>query len=390
MLLCAAGCLARADAPHRSAHAASASIDTAASADVVALGRALFFDPDLSRTRTQSCASCHDPSRAFSEPTGGRTAGAVSTSADGTLFGDRNAPSLTYAATVPALNRDAEGNYSGGLFHDGRAEDLAAQALQPMLNLSEMQMQDAAAVVARVRASPRYVDAFARHLGVDVGGPVDGAFSAIGKAIAAFERSPEFIAFDSRYDRALRGELALTDEEAKGRDLFFSALTNCSRCHLLDTARVRHGEPFSSFRYFNLGVPANRGARALSGRAQGEPDAGLAGNPAVRDAATIGMYRVPSLRNVAVTGPYMHNGVFRELSTVLFFYNQYQGRNIAFAINPETRLPWDPPEVPASIDRGRLREGQPMEPERIALLLAFLRALTDRRYEPLLDTARQP
>ena len=74
--------------------------------------------------------------------------GAVSTSSDGVHLGDRNAPGITYAATIPPLQRDAEGNYLGGLFHDGRAMDLATQAVQPVLNPIEMQMTDAAAVVA--------------------------------------------------------------------------------------------------------------------------------------------------------------------------------------------------------------------------------------------------
>ena len=358
------------------------------------LGQALFHDVNLSRTRTQSCASCHDPARAFSEPVAGRAGGAVSTSADGVLLGDRNAPPITYAALVPSLHRDAEGHPAGGLFHDGRADDLAAQAVQPILNPVEMQMPDAAAVVARVRENPGYVRAFRDLLGVDLAGVdqagvdqaggVAPAFDAIGQALAAFERTPAFVAFDSRYDRALRGEIELREDEKKGRDLFFSALTNCSRCHLLDTVQRSASEPFTSHRYFNIGTPPNHAVRAINGHAPGTIDEGLAANPVMASPAWTGMFRVPSLRNVAVTGPYMHNGVFRELSTVVFFYNQYQGRSAAFRVNPETGQPWDAPEVSGTVDSERLREGQPMEADRIALILAFLRALTDRRFEHLL------
>jgi cytochrome c peroxidase len=361
----------------------------AAIATLDELGQALFHDVNLSRTRTQSCASCHDPARAFSEPVAGRAGGAVSTSADGLLLGDRNAPPLTYAALVPPLHRDAEGNPAGGLFHDGRANDLAEQAVQPILNATEMQMPDAAAVLTRVREQPRYVRAFRDLLGVDLlavdaAGATGPAFTAIGQALAAFQRTPAFIAFDSRYDRSLRGELELTDAETKGRDLFFSALTNCSRCHLLDTVQRSVSEPFTSHRYFNVGTPPNHAVRAINGHPPGAIDAGLAANPAMASPAFAGMFRVPSLRNVAVTGPYMHNGVFRELSTVVFFYNQYQGRSAAFGVNPETGEAWHAPEVPETVDVSRLREGQPMEADRIALIVAFLRALTDRRYEHLL------
>ncbi len=353
-------------------------------ATLVELGEALFHDTNLSRTRTQSCASCHDPARAFSEPVTGRVGGAVSTSADGTQLGARNAPPLTYAALVPPLHRDAEGNPAGGLFHDGRVDDLATQAGQPMLNPLEMQMPDAASVVARVRENPRYVQASRELVDVDLAGAVDLAFASIGQALAAFERSPAFLAFDSRYDRALRGELELSDEEQRGRDLFFSALTNCSRCHLLDAVQRSASEPFTTHRYFNVGTPPNHAVRAINGYLPHAIDAGLAANPAIADVAYSGRFRVPTLRNVAVTGPYMHNGVFRELSTVVFFYNQYQGRSAAFRVNPETGEPWHAPEVPQTIDAERLREGQPMEADRIALIVAFLRALTDRRFEHLL------
>ena len=143
-------------------------------------------------------------------------------------------------------------------------------------------------------------------------------------------------------------------------------------------------EPFTSHRYFNIGTPPNHAVRAINGHLPGTIDEGLAANPVMASPAWTGMFRVPSLRNVAVTGPYMHNGVFRELSTVVFFYNQYQGRSAAFRVNPETGQPWDAPEVPGTVDGERLREGQPMEADRIALILAFLRALTDRRFEHLL------
>ena len=90
---------------------------------------------------------------------------------------------------------------------------------------------------------------------------------------------------------------------------------------------------------------------------------------------------MPTLRNVAVTGPYMHNGVFKELRTVLEFYNQYIITN---TYNPETGNPWRPPEVATNISHGLLSQGQPIDRYRIETLIAFLKTLTDRQYEHLL------
>jgi len=348
---------------------------------LVEFGRALFFDTRLSLNRTQSCATCHDPARAFIDSRANDVGGAVSLGDDGHSLGDRNAPSLTYASLTPVLHRNADGAHVGGLFHDGRARDLTDQAGQPMLNPREMRMPDPAAVVARVNENPTYV-ATLRALGA--ADSAEASYAMVRAAIAAFEETPLFAPYDSRYDRYLRGELALTRDEELGRMLFFSSLTNCSSCHVLDQSATTPREPFTSFQYFNIGVPANAAVRSLNGHAA--PDRGLRDNPAVvDDDATAGRFRVPTLRNVAVTAPYMHNGVFRELTTVLFFYNQYLAFNERHATNPETGEHWGTPEVPETVDRERLRAGQPMDDTRIAALIAFLRTLTDQRYESLLQ-----
>jgi cytochrome c peroxidase len=348
-------------------------------AALVDLGRALFFDPNLSLNRNQSCATCHDSARAFIDSRGNGVEGAVSLGDDGRSLGDRNAPGLTYVASTPPLRRGADGAYEGGLFHDGRARDLVDQAGQPMLNPREMNMPDAAAVVARVNDNPLYVAAL-RELGAT--GSVDETFTAVRGALAAFERTQLFASYDSRYDRALRGELSLTREEELGRMLFFSSLTNCSNCHVLDKTAADPREPFTSFRYFNIGVPPNTAVRSANGHTA--IDRGLRDNPDIHDDELAGKFRVPTLRNVAVTGPYMHNGVFRDLGTVLLFYNQYLAINEQNLTNPETGRSWESPEVPNTIDRDLLRTGLPLDDTRIQALTAFLRALTDQRYEPLL------
>ncbi len=369
-----------------SAVALTAAVGVAQGAELSldALGRALFFDTNLSAARTLSCASCHDPSRGFIDARDNGVRGAVSRGDDGRALGDRNAPSAAYAALVPPFSRDTQGEYVGGLFHDGRARELVEQAAQPLLNPLEMQMGNAAAVVARVRENPRYVAALSQHFGAQVFDNTEAAFAAICASIAAFERSPELLAFDSRYDRYLRGELKLSEDEEQGRVLFFSTLTNCTSCHMLETTHLATRETFSNYRYFNIGVPANAAVRDLNGLGAGHVDGGLRNNPQVGNDAQRGKFRVPTLRNVAVSAPYMHNGVFARLSTAIFFYNQHLVKNAHNAINPETGQPWGPPEVPATLDRDKLALGQPLDEERIGLIVAFLKTLTDQRFEPLL------
>ncbi|MFD2442286.1 cytochrome-c peroxidase [Paracoccus kondratievae] len=132
--------------------------------DLTELGQRLFHDPALSRNGTQSCATCHDPEYAFTDPREGVAGRAVSLGDDGVSYGDRNTPTLSYAALSPSFHRDAKGRYKGGQFWDGRADDLEDQAGQPMLNPVEMAMTDKAAVVARLRDEQGYQESFAALL----------------------------------------------------------------------------------------------------------------------------------------------------------------------------------------------------------------------------------
>ena len=116
----------------------------------------------------------------------------------------------------------------------------------------------------------------------------------------------------------------------------------------------------------------------------GFADVGLLQNPTINDPAAAGKFRVPSLRNVAVTGPYMHNGIFEDLLTAVLFYNTHMLSSSESQVNPETGEPWGEAEVPETIDFERLRSAQPMSPRQAKALVAFLTTLTDRRYESLL------
>lgn len=354
-----------------------------------ALGADLFDDVNLSRDRTQSCSTCHVPDAGFVDarilPA---TGGAVSLGDDGRSIGTRNAPSAAYARFSPRFHRRADGRYVGGQFLDGRAADLTEQAMGPPLNPVEMGLPDKATAVARLRESPDYETRFRALFAEDIFDDHERAFEAMASAIAAFEKTDAFAPFDSRYDRYLRGEEELTDQEELGRVLFFSAqFTNCSLCHRLNRQAADPRETFTDYSFHNIGVPANPTLDAASGGPLA--DRGLAANPAIADKASVaGMFRVPSLRNVAVTGPYMHNGVFGDLRTVIAFYNKYNSKLEKRQINPETGQRWGAPEVDANLSTKELETGPALNDKRIDALVAFLKTLTDRRYEPLL--AQQP
>lgn len=347
-----------------------------------AWGEALFFDTNLSLNRTESCATCHDPAAGFSDPRETAVGRAVSLGDDGASLGDRNAPTASYARFSPPFGRTADGKWQGGQFHDGRAATLADQAKGPPLNPIEMGMPDVAAVAARLRENPRYVATLAA---LRPGADDAAAFDAMAEAIAAYEASDTFAPFDSKYDRFLRGAAKLTDQEELGRLLFFSnQFTNCNLCHQLRGTPGAKEETFSNYQFHNIGVPVNRAVRAANGAAPDRVDAGLLENPAVTDPAEAGKIKVPTLRNVAVTGPYMHNGVFADLRTVILFYNSYNTKRPERHINPETGAPFDPPEVAQNLSRTELETGPALDDQRIDALVAFLKTLTDARYEPLL------
>ncbi|QKV17712.1 cytochrome-c peroxidase [Oricola thermophila] len=360
---------------------ASAEQPAAPPASLEALGEALFFDTNLSANRTQACASCHDPDYAFADPRGMASIGD-----DGESLGDRNVPTAAYAALSPEFHRREDGEWVGGQFLDGRAATLEEQAGGPPLNPIEMGMPDEASVVERLKENPGYVAAFDALFGPGTLDDAETGYDAMTRAIAAFERTETFMPFDSKYDRFLRGEAKLTDEEELGRLLFFSQqFTNCNQCHQLAKSAIDPRETFTDYRFHNIGVPENRALREMNGSAPDTVDEGLLANDAIDDPAQRGKFRTPTLRNVAVTAPYMHNGIFGDLRTVILFYNKYNTKNPERLVNPETGEPFGEPEVPENLSTEELTHGPALDDKRIDALVAFLKTLTDARYEHLLE-----
>ncbi|MCI2400631.1 cytochrome c peroxidase [Aliiroseovarius subalbicans] len=335
------------------------------------LGGGLFFDTNLSLNRTQNCASCHDPANGFVD-----SSGPVSVGDDGVSLGTRNAPTITYAAEAPPFEQLDEHVWRGGQFWDGRAADLAAQAGGPPLNPVEMAMPDKASVVARLRENLDYVDAFDLLFAPGVLDDPEAGFAAMTQAIAAFESTPEFAPYDSKYDLFLRGEAELSELEEIGRQIFLSPeRSNCALCHMRHMNPMAPGETFTNYEYHNIGVPRV---------GDGAPDWGLLSRDDLKDPALGGQFKVPTLRNVAVTGPYMHNGVFTDLRSVVQFYNRYQCPGPPCQINPETGRYWGDPPIPMTLSVSELTEGRMLGRFEVDALVAFLKTLTDARYEHLL------
>lgn len=342
-----------------------------AAAELAAVGRLIFFDASLSEPGGQSCATCHAPERGFTDPRGADTSQGVIAG----LFGARNAPTAAYAAFAPAFHWDAaEGLYIGGQFLDGRASTLQDQAQGPPLNPIEMHNADRDAYVAKVAAAPYAPRLKALH-GADLFTEGGRAFDAIAQAVAAFERTAEVSPFTSKYDAYLEGATVLTAQERRGLALF-EGRGGCAACHPSTSEDPKVGPLFTDFTYDNLGVPRNATNPFYGMPASVNPagpafvDVGLAGNPQViaegRAAANRGKFKVPTLRNVARTAPYFHNGSVPTLKQVVAFYNR---RDVA-----PTRF--GAPEVPENVNRTELGNLGLSEAEEDDLV-AFLHTLSD-------------
>ncbi|MDK2047867.1 cytochrome-c peroxidase [Aliarcobacter butzleri] len=345
------------------------------------LGRILFFDVNLSKNRTQSCATCHNPDAGFVDDRDNGVKKMASLGDDGKSLGDRQAPTASYAKFSPTFHFDEKTKkYVGGQFWDGREATLEAQAGGPPLNPVEMGMSDKKAVVDRLKENSLYVDSFKKIFGADIFKNDDKAYEAMTIAIAFFERTDEFSPFDSKYDRYLKGEYDLTPLEDLGKSIFFSNNNNsCANCHVLK-GEDKEGETFTNYQYHNIGTPTNNELRAKNGVKA--IDEGLLANSNVSDVAQKGKHKVPTLRNVAVTGPYMHNGVFKDLKTVVEFYDKYNNKDRN--IDPETNKPWDEPEVKDNISLQELKANK-LTDRKVEALVAFMKLLTDKKYEHLLE-----
>ena len=344
------------------------------------LGKLLYFDTDLSTPAGQSCASCHDPMAGFADPDSELPV------SQGVLpknrFGNRNSPTAAYAAYSPIFGTitedDGETLYVGGQFWDGRANDLVEQAKGPFLNPLEMNNPSKLAVIIKVKNS-EYADSFEEVTGVNLkdlsDSNVEYAYNAVAEAIAAYESSSEVNQFSSRYDAYVDGDPdAINDKEKWGLELFNGEKAMCSQCHPSEPGPYADKALFTDYTYDNLGTPKNPDNPFYDLPKTFNPDGanfidyGLGGFLKADD--EMGKFKVPTLRNIAVTSPYMHNGVFDNLEEVVDFYNT---RDVPSA-------KWPAPEVAENVNTDELGDLGLTE-EEVDALVAFLNTLTDG-YEP--------
>lgn len=322
---------------------------------VALLGKALFFDPSLSASGKQSCASCHDPKRGYNPPNdrivqpGGPNLRQT---------GYRPPPSLAYLyrqlpfsigpdpvdADIPvnlnalasSVRSDSRAKKSasavpaivpmvpqGGLFWDGRADSLQRQAYIPMLNPVEM-ANASIADVARKLAHSRYRTQFAQLFGPAI---LDDPQQLVSEAMFAIGRfqveDASFHSFTSKYDAWLQGRAQLTPTEQRGLALFNDPKKgNCAACHLSQVGRDGLPPLFTDTQYEALGVPRN--PQLPLNRNPHFFDLGLCGpfrKDLARQTQYCGMFLTPTLRNVDRRSVFFHNGVYHTLQQVLDFYN---------------------------------------------------------------------
>jgi cytochrome c peroxidase len=363
------------------------------------LGGRLYSDKNLSLLRNQSCATCHQLTPAIDPKTGlpFPAPGFVDVDnvekgtpvSDGSVprrFGRLNAPSAGYAAFSPPFHWDkSEALYLGGQFWNGRASTLADQAAQPFLNPSEMAMPSKAAVVERLTENFSYRLLFWTAYKMNIArllspAETDAVYDAMAKAIAAFERTRMFSKFTSKFDYFMAGRTKLTPMERLGLDLFNNK-AQCAACHISTPTKNQNGKwtpaLFTDFTYDNIGVPRN-----LDIPGNPDPDKGLGGRSDIIAVDTqgleVGKHKVMSLRNIAITPPYGHNGVFKTLEQITHFYNTRD----TLGHVPDNQHPgfgitgWPLPEVHQNINADELGNLGLTALEEAAVV-AFMKTLTD-------------
>ncbi len=271
----------------------------------IELGRRLFFDPILSADSTMSCSSCHNPVQSFTDGL------ATSPGIDGNL-GSRSAMSLVNIAFV-----------NNGLNWNGSLQTLEEQALEPVTNEVELH-ETWPNVIGKLQQHPTYPQFFREAFGIADRNEITKELAA--KAIAQFERT--LISYNSKYDQIRFGSGVFYEEdEINGRDLFFFELATgldhpgCSHCH--------GGVQFSEPSFFNNGITEAATFADFPDKGRGE----VTGVPSDN-----GLFRPPSLRNIALTAPYMHDGRFATLEEVLDHYKSggHPSPNISANIQPFT------------------------------------------------------
>jgi len=323
----------------------------------VALGSTLFNDKRFSSTGEVSCATCHDAAKAFTDSPLKTSEGINK------LTGTRNAPTVVNAA------------YFASQFWDGRSADLEDQSQHPFVNPVEMGLKDHEPILKIVRTDPTYGDMFRKAFGIE---PAAITMDHVKMAIASFERT--LVAGDSPFDRWYFGgdKTAMSDAAVRGFKVFLED-GRCVSCHTIEQDHAL----FTDQRFHNIGVGINRiqdkvpeiAPKFLEAKAKGmdvdkavlsDPNSSELGRFAVTDGLDeLGSFKTPTLRNVAVTAPYMHDGSVKTLRDVVVHYNNGGVTNKGERVN--------------DFLSGGIRELN-LDEQQISDLVAFMEALTSPQH----------
>lgn len=370
---------------------------------LTALGRQIFFDKRLSGSGKLSCASCHSPNHAYGSPNH------LMTQLGGSAMnrmGFRNTPSLTYLQSLVKFTehfyepevtggQDDEGP-TGGRMWDGRVNTGHEQALIPLLDANEMANLSFADVVEKI-AKSNYAEEFKHTFsqsGENVFDNPDAVLGWMTLALEAFEHSPaDFHPFTSKYDAYLRDEVNLNQQEKRGLAVFNDIKKgNCASCHTSTLKNTANSPPmFTDFGYIATAAPRNK--NLVANADANFYDLGLCG-PLRTDLSTkpqyCGLFRTPTLRNVALRKSYFHNGVFHTLKEVMDFYvtrdmapqkwysKSLDGKTIIYDDLPvqyQSNINKDIPFLPLTGNKPRLSKSE------INDVIAFLNTLSDG-YKP--------
>lgn len=329
----------------------------------IAIGKLIFFDNNLSNPIGQACASCHAAETGFSDPLHrDLSEGAVTG-----RFSSINSPSLAYNVFAPERTYNTtDQTYIGGLFLNGRSPNLKEQLIHPFISSVEMNNGSIENVVSKVK-NAIYFSKIEEEYGLAK--TDEKLMSFIADALVAFETSKEVNSFTSKFDYFNKQLIKFTDNEKKGLALF-QGKAKCAQCHVLEPDERTGKILFTDFSYDNIGVPRNEKNPFYNQSNEINPaganfiDLGIGGVVLLQKHN--GKFKVPTLRNIAVSSPYFHNGSFKTLKEVIHFYNVRDVSPSEFAA----------PEVIDNINKTELGNLK-MTLEEESQLETFLETLTD-------------
>ncbi len=347
------------------------------------VGDRLFKEVSLSASGKLSCAGCHVQAAGHADAAGGfLPLGGI----DGQAQGLRSSPSLNYLDGAGVFRFNAQGDPQGGLFWDGRADSREAQARGPLFNAKEMANTEGPAFSTKLRALSYFPDLL-RSNNLTASASDEQLLQAVSSALAAYQVNDiDFHAHSSKFDAVQAGRASFTAQEARGLAAFNDPQRgNCASCH--DSSPRPNGQPaaFTNFRYFALGVPRN------ASQATTDPaffDLGLCG-PQRSDLSgrsdLCGLFRVPTLRNVALTAPYFHNAALKTLEDAVSFYatrDSDPARWYPVVAGQVQRFNDLPAAYRANVHQGppfgrRANQPPALSPQDVGDLVAFLRTLSD-------------